>query len=244
MVRTVLCTLAVTDRLVLWDIDGTLIRGGPIAGNVFASAVERVIGRSADAHGVVMGGKTDPQIAHEILVALGVEASEAAGHVSTVIGHLEADLAAAEAELRAAGYVLPGVVGVLSALADDPRVVQSVLTGNTAANAAVKLAAFDLARYVDIDVGAFGSDDADRRMLVPVAVARARSMRGFTGSSSDVWIVGDTPRDHACAVAAGARSLLVATGKSVTRDDLEACGADAVLDDLSDVDEVLAILRP
>jgi phosphoglycolate phosphatase-like HAD superfamily hydrolase len=233
----------VTDRLVLWDIDGTLIRGGPVSGDVFTSAIERVIGRPAAAHGVTMGGKTDPQIAHEILVALGVSESDAAGHVSRVIDHLEADLAAAESALRAAGHVLPGVVDVLSALADDPRVVQSVLTGNTAANAAVKLAAFDLAGYVDLDVGAFGSDDADRRVLVPIAVARARSRRSFTGSPSDVWIVGDTPRDHACAVAGGARCLLVATGR-VGRDELEACEPDAVVDDLSDVDAVLAILRP
>jgi phosphoglycolate phosphatase len=232
----------VTDRLILWDIDGTLIRGGSIAQRVFASAVERVIGRAADSHGVVMGGKTDPQIAHEILVALGVEPAEAHGHISTVIEHLEADLAAGAAELRRDGYVLPGVVAVLSALAGDPAVVQSILTGNTGANAAVKLGAFDLARYVDIDVGAYGSDDADRRRLVPIAVERARRLRGFTGSSGDVWVVGDTPRDHECAVAGGARSLLVATGR-IGRAELEACGADAVLDDLADLDAVLAIVR-
>jgi ribonucleotide monophosphatase NagD (HAD superfamily) len=104
----------VTDRLVLWDIDGTLIRGGPVSGDVFTSAIERVIGRPAAAHGVTMGGKTDPQIAHEILVALGVSESDAAGHVSRVIDHLEADLAAAESALRAAGHVLPGVVDDLS----------------------------------------------------------------------------------------------------------------------------------
>jgi phosphoglycolate phosphatase-like HAD superfamily hydrolase len=134
------------------------------------------------------------------------------------------------------------VVEILSTLAADPSVVQSVLTGNTAANAAVKLAAFDLAGYLDVDVGAFGSDDADRRMLVPVAMERARRLRSFSGSPRDVWIVGDTPRDHECAVAGGARSLLVATGRT-ERADLEACGADAVLDDLSDVGAVLAILR-
>jgi phosphoglycolate phosphatase-like HAD superfamily hydrolase len=78
---------------------------------------------------------------------------------------------------------------------------------------------------------------------VPTAVERARSRRSFTGSPSDVWIVGDTPRDHACAVAGGARCLLVATGR-VGRDELEACEPDAVVDDLSDVDAVLAILRP
>lgn len=228
----------------LWDIDGTLIRGGAIARTVFESAIERVLGRSATEHGVVMGGKTDPQIAHEILVALGVEHDEAASHVSTVIANAEDDLAAGAELLRRDGRVLPGVIEVLPALARDPSVVQSVLTGNTAANAAVKLAAFDLAPWIDLDVGAFGSDDADRRVLVPIALARARRLRGFTGGPGDVVIVGDTVRDYECAVAGGARCVLVATGR-VTYDELRAGapGADAVLHDLSDVDAVIARLR-
>jgi phosphoglycolate phosphatase-like HAD superfamily hydrolase len=232
-------------RLVLWDIDGTLVRGGPIARTVFESAIERVIGRSAAEHGVVMGGKTDPQIAHEILVALGVEHDDASSHVSTVIAHAESDLAAAAAQLRRDGHVLPGVVEVLTGLAGDPAVVQSVLTGNTAANATVKLAAFDLAELVDVDVGAFGSDDADRRMLVPVALERTRRLRGFRGGPADVVTVGDTLRDYECALAGGARCVLVATGR-VSCEELRAGAphADAVLEDLSDVDAVLAMLRP
>ena len=237
-------TNAPPTRLVLWDIDGTLIRGGSIARTVFESAIERVIGRSAAEHGVVMGGKTDPQIAHEILVALGVEHDEAANHVSAVIAHAEDDLAAGAEQLRRDGYLLPGVAGVLSALAADPSVVQSVLTGNTAANAAVKLAAFDLAQWIDVDVGAFGSDDADRRVLVPIALERARRLRGFAGGPADVVVVGDTVRDYECAVAGGARCVLVATGR-VTHDELVAGApdADAVLHDLADVDAVVARLR-
>ena len=229
-------------RLVLWDIDGTLIRAGDIARTAFAAAVERVVGTAAAEHGVVMGGKTDPQIAHEILVALGLSDDDAAGHVGSVVAELEAELAAAEQVLRDGGRVLPGVRDVLAALHDDPDVLQSVLTGNTAANAAVKLAAFDLQRWLDVDIGAYGSDDADRRTLVPVALERARRLRGFAGGPGDVWIVGDTVRDLECAVAGGARCLLVATGR-VPRADLEAAGADAVLDDLADVDAAVACLR-
>ena len=225
-------------RLVLWDIDGTLIRAGDIARTAFAAAIERVVGTAALEHDVVMGGKTDPQIAHEILVALGLSEDEASGHVPSVITELESELAAAEEVLRTGGRVLPGVRDVLAALDDHPDVLQSVLTGNTAANAALKLAAFDLQRWLDVDIGAYGSDDADRRTLVPIALERARRQRGFTGGPADVWIVGDTVRDLECARAGGARCLLVATGR-VARDELEAAQPDAVLDDLSDVRAVV-----
>ena len=229
-------------RLILWDIDGTLIRAGEIARSAFAAAIERVIGKAAAEHGVVMGGKTDPQIAHEILVALGLSHDEAAGHVASVVSELESELAAAEDVLRSGGRVLPGVRAVLATLDEDPDVLQSVLTGNTAANAALKLATFDLQRWLDVDIGAYGSDDADRRTLVPIALGRAGRDRGFAGGPADVWIVGDTVRDLECARAGGARCLLVATGR-VPRDELSAAEPDALFDDLSDVAAVVARLR-
>lgn len=230
--------------LILWDIDGTLVRGGSVASSAFAAAVERVVGRAAADHGVSMGGKTDPQIAHEILVTLGLSADEAHTHVADVVRHLENELAAAEAQLRAGGRVLPGVVDVLRTLHGDPSVLQSVLTGNTAANAALKLAAFGLSAWLDVDIGAYGSDDADRRVLVPVALERARLLRGFAGGPGDVVVVGDTVRDYECALAGGARCVLVATGR-VPIADLRAGapGAEVVLEHLSDVDAVVARLR-
>src|SRR4051794_19302029 len=154
------------DRLLLWDIDGTLIRGGPIAGEAFAIAVERALGRHPGEHGVQMGGKTDPQIAREILMVAGVAAAEVEGHVATVVSHLEEELAAAEELLRRDGRVLPGVFELLPRLQAAPGVVQSLLTGNTAANAAVKLAAFGLGQWIDVDVAAVGGGDAGRLWLV------------------------------------------------------------------------------
>ena len=221
------------DRLILWDIDGTLIRGGPIAGEAFRAAVERVLGRGIGEHGVRMGGKTDPLIAAEILAfAQGDEAL-----VPTVIEHLEAELAGAVEALRDGGRVLPGVEALLGRLADEDGVVQSVLTGNTAANAAVKLKAFGLDRWLRADVGAFGSDHPERNQLVPVALRRL----GRLVSPERVWVVGDTPFDLACARAGGVRCLLVGTGHTPLAE-LEALDADAVLPDLSDTESVLALL--
>ena len=232
---------AVTERLVLWDVDGTLLRAGPVASSVFDVAVERALGRHPGAHGVAMSGKTDPQIALEILAAAEVHEDEAGSHLPAILRHLEDELAAAAERIREEGHVLPGVVEVLSRLHDDPGVLQTVLTGNVAGNAAVKLGAFGLERWLDLEVGAFGSDDADRRALVPVAMERARRHRGRQFTPEQVWVVGDTPGDLACARAGGARCLLVASGR-IPADVLEEAGPDLLLPDLSDTDRVLEVL--
>jgi phosphoglycolate phosphatase-like HAD superfamily hydrolase len=230
-------------RLVLWDIDGTLVRAGEIAREAFGRAVASVVERAEhEIEFVQMSGKTDLQIAREILVLAAVEDGVADGHVPTVIAHLEAELGAAEAMFRKNGRVLPGVVALLEALGEDQTVHQSVLTGNTASNAKAKLDAFGLTRHLDLDVGAFGNDDADRTKLVPIALERARRARGLSFDPSDVWIIGDSPNDYFCARAGGTRCLLVATGRP-TFDELAALGADAVLHDLSDVDRVLELVR-
>lgn len=221
-------------RLVLWDIDGTLVRAGQVAADVFASAVEHAVGRHPGAHGVRMGGKTDPQIALEILAGMGVETGE--HHLPIVLGRLEADLAGAVDLMRQAGTVLPGVAEVLACLHGEPGVAQTVLTGNTAANAATKLAAFELDQWLDLKIGAFGSDNPDRLALVPVALERA----GGRFRPDEVWVVGDTVHDLACARAGGVRCVLVRTG--ARPHELDGIDADAVLDDLSDVDAVVKLL--
>jgi phosphoglycolate phosphatase-like HAD superfamily hydrolase len=233
--------LAPVAELVLWDIDGTLVRGGGVARDVFDEAVTAVLGRHPGDHRIRMGGKTDPQIALEILAYAALEEAEASQHLPAVLAELERGLAAAAGELRRGGIVLPGVPEVLRALDAHPSVRSTVLTGNTQANALVKLAAFDLTPWIDVEIGAFGSDDADRTALVPVAMERARRVRGLDVRSADVWVVGDTPRDLACARAAGVRCALVATGHSPL-EELRATDADAVFEDLGDVDAVVDLL--
>ncbi len=227
----------------LWDVDGTLVRAGGIATEAFALAVEHAVGRHPGEHGVHMGGKTDPQIALEILAGMGLDAGQDEHHLPLVVERLEAELAEAVAVIREKGEVLPGVPAILAALHDDPDVAQSVLTGNTATNAATKLAAFDLDSWLHLEIGAYGSDDRDRRALVPIALQRAAELRGWVLTAGEVWVVGDTPNDLCCARAGGARCMLVGTGK-VPVEELSALEPDAVLDDLSDVDAVLKLLRP
>src|SRR5919197_2033028 len=175
-------------RLILWDIDGTLLAGGPVAREAFGDAVSRVTGLDASDHGVEMSGKTDPQIAMEIMERVGVPSEDARSHLPTVLLALEDGLGSQAARLRDEGRVHPGVPRLLERLSSDPRVIQSVLTGNLKANARVKLASFGLDRFVDLDVGAFGSDHHDRTELIPIALERVGVRYGLRPSPTDVWL--------------------------------------------------------
>jgi phosphoglycolate phosphatase-like HAD superfamily hydrolase len=225
-------------RLLLWDIDGTLIRAGDIGALVFDRALLRVLGTAPEAR-VLMSGKTDPQIVREYLELM--EVDDADHHLPSVLEHLEAELAAAADTISANGTVLPGVADLLRRLADEDGVLQSVLTGNIAPNAVVKLAAFGLQRWLDLEVGAYGSDHADRRELVPIARRRAAELRDATFTPEQIWVVGDSANDLACARAASVRCLLVATGRS-TAAELAALGPDALVDDLTDVEGIFGLL--
>jgi phosphoglycolate phosphatase len=231
----------VVQRLLLWDIDGTLIRGGGVGSDAINQAAAAVLGRPITGEPVMMHGKTDPQILTEIFAAAEVAQHVIAELLPAAVAEAERLMAQAEVELRARGEVIGGVREVLARAASVPGVRQTLLTGNLVGNAAVKLAAFDLTRYFDVEVGAYGSDHADRTELVPIALERVAKLRGERYDAGDVWVIGDTPGDLACARAAGVRCLLVATG-GIPMVELAALDADVVLADLTDTDPVVEIL--
>ena len=224
-------------RLVLFDIDGTLVRAGPVGAVVFNRAIEAVLGE-VPAERVSMSGKTDPQIVREYLALVH---SDDPSHMPAVLGHLERELAEAAAELARDGQPCAGAPELLAALATDNRLHLSVLTGNIAANAVVKLAAFGLDKWLDLETGAYGSDSEDRRDLVPVALNRLASLRGERLTPEETWVVGDTPLDFECANTAGAHCLLVATGR-YGPEELADLGADAVVRDFSRLEPVVNLL--
>lgn len=221
--------------LVVWDIDKTLVDAGPSSADAMNTAVSKALDRTVS-HGVRFGGKTDPRIAREILLAVGVPAPHD-DHVADILDHLE-EILAERAELVAEhGRVLPGVREVLTKLR-AAGTVQTVLTGNIKPNAIVKLAAFGLGEFVDLDIAAFGSDDSNRNVLLPLVLERAERAYGRRWSPDETWVIGDTEHDCECAAAAGAHCLLVGTGRTSVAD-LAALGPDVVLPDLSDVDRVV-----
>jgi phosphoglycolate phosphatase len=223
--------------VVLWDIDGTLMRSPGIGVRAFVAAVEEVTGRRWTPERLDFGGRTDPDIAALLLAAVGVD------DVSLVPSVLEAlvrGYAAIDADLHATVRVMPGVVAALEALA-QPGAVQTVVTGNLEVVARQKLAAARLTERLRLEFGAYGSDDhAERAALVELAISRVTAA-GTAVDRSRVWVVGDTPRDLVAARAAGVRCLLVGTGAHAY-DDLVALDADAVLPDLADPAALLEAL--
>jgi phosphoglycolate phosphatase len=217
--------------VILWDIDGTLIRskGGRVSLTAFLVALKQVAQHHDDfAYPTDAGGKTDEQIALEVLSLAEFAHDRAEALLSDFREAYRIELEQQREALVGDLRVLPGVEATLAALARQ-GVTQSLLTGNLEPIARIKLAAVGIDRYVDFKLGAYGSDHRDRTCLVPISRDRIRQK---TGQEPDpIVVIGDTPRDVACARAGGAIAVAVATGFH-TRDQLEATGADLVLDDL------------
>ena len=224
-------------RLVLWDIDGTLTHAGSVATDVFFRAVEEVVGRPPSGT-FSFSGKTDRQITEELLSLAG---SEHADHAEEILVRVERGLAARSGEIAAEGRAHAGAREAIEAFATLPGVTQTVLTGNIAPNARLKLEAFGLAAALDLDAGAYGREERDRGNLLPLAWERQRVLRGRTFTPDETWIIGDTPRDLACASLGGAHCLLVGTGR-FSADELGVLGADAVLESLADTAHVVGIV--
>jgi phosphoglycolate phosphatase-like HAD superfamily hydrolase len=229
-------------RLVLWDVDGTLVQAGEVGRDIFTEAFQTVLGRDPDqvtAKALVMAGRTDPEIALELLAAH--EVAEGERHLPAFSEALVAALAAKAAAIRERGRALPGAGEVLAALGRTDGVVQSLLTGNVQPNALLKLASFELDGYLDFDVGGFGSDHHHRPSLVEVARTKAEAKYGTAFPGTATVLVGDTPLDVAAGRAGGARVVAVATGPFGV-DELAATDADAVLPDLRDTGAAVAAI--
>lgn len=214
-------------RLVLFDVDGTLLHCGRQVRPLFAAALEEVFGTAGAVHSYSFAGRTDPRIVLDLMTGAGVPRAEVLAALPRV---REAFVARLAGGLDPAGMtLLPGVVDLLDRLAAAPGVALGLLTGNWRRGAEIKLAPFGLGRYFPF--GAFGDDGVDRAELPPVAMARAAAATGRRFRPQDVLIVGDSPEDVACARAHGVDCLAVATGWTPAAD-LAAAGAAWVAADL------------
>jgi len=234
----------VRGRLVLWDVDHTLLDAGGAGVALLRQAFTELFGCPFPAT-PPMAGRTDRAIELEILTRAGL--ADPAGQLPA-FQRLAAGLAPEFGELvRSGGRVLPGAAEALAAVAaladGSTGPVQSVLTGNLRAIARVKLAALGLDRFLDLQVGAYGDDHEVRADLVPLARASAAAAyRADFGGDATV-LIGDTPLDVEAARLTGARSVGVASG-GFTVAELAAAGADVVLPSLADTPAVLAALLP
>lgn len=225
-------------KLVLFDIDGTLVLTGGAGMQALNQVLAGAIGVADGLDGVPLAGRTDRAIIADVLARHDRHDLLDDGLLARFCGeyfrHLEQEMAKDLPGKR----VLPGVAPLLETLARRPDVELALLTGNLQEGARLKLAHFDLWRY--FPWGAFGGDTADRNALFPVAMAMARA-RGVEPRPEDVFVIGDTPHDVACARSGGARAIAVATGPYPV-EALAATGADLVLPDLSDAAPVLEMI--
>lgn len=218
-------------KLVLFDIDGTLLSTHGAAARAFRRALLEVYGETGPIETYDFHGRTDPQIARELLRLAGADdAAIDAGFDAlwrVYIRELERELAGPGVHVD----VLPGVPELLDALHARGEHLVALLTGNIEEGARLKLTAAGL--WERFDFGAYGSDHERRDRLPAVAVRRARERSGIHFRGRDVVIIGDTPFDVSCGRSLGVWAVAVATGKHSVEELVEA-GADVVLTDLSE----------
>lgn len=224
-------------NLILFDIDGTLVRCGSISKQCLAAAFEKVTNHSFP-ESVSLAGKTDPLIVREAFRAVSVAKTDWVEMEQKVLRTYPRFLEDRMADLEAASELLAGVTELLDFLAHR-RFPMALLTGNLENTARRKLDVFKLNRF--FPVGGFGSDCADRNRLARIALERACRYFDQRFEPERCWVIGDTPRDLEAAKAVGARSLGVATGP-FAEPVLEEFFPDATAPDLTSLGDIVKLL--
>jgi phosphoglycolate phosphatase-like HAD superfamily hydrolase len=226
---------AIQRRLLLFDIDGTLIHAAGAGLRSLTLALAERFGIDDDLGDIEIAGMTDSSIVVSILNKHAIPATNenVAAFLDTYVHFLSLELP------RRAGLLLPGVLELLKKLKTRTHVVLALLTGNVSRGAQLKLEHYGVWHFFEF--GAFADDHHDRNQLGPFARARAREKHGYEFEASAIDVIGDTPRDIACGKAFGARTIAIATG-SWPRAELAAHEPDFLFDDLSNVDEIIHAL--
>ena len=226
-------------RVVLFDIDGTLLWSDGAGRRALHTALMEIFGATGPADHR-FDGKTDRQIVRELMRHAGHDDATIDTRMDALLDRYVEALRHELAHPDHPPRRFPGVEELLDALEERGDVVLGLLTGNLAEGATAKL------RAVGIDpdrfrVNAFGSDHEHRPELPPIAQRRARSVIGAEVPGDRVVVIGDTPADLTCGRGIGARAIGVATGR-YTVQDLSEHGAHAVFADLTDTDAVIAAI--
>jgi phosphoglycolate phosphatase-like HAD superfamily hydrolase len=222
-------------KLLLFDIDGTLLASGGAGERALRQAVLERFGVDDDLKTIEIAGRTDSGIARQVLKKYGKPETpeEIAAFLDTYLHHLALYLPQIQ------GRLLPGIIPLLDALKNRTDVVLALLTGNVERGAKLKLSHYGVWHYFEF--GAYADDHYDRNELGHFARQRAKAKHGLEFPSEQIYVLGDTPHDIACARAIGAKAIAIATGGS-SRERLAEHSPDFLFDDLSDLPSVFAAI--
>jgi phosphoglycolate phosphatase-like HAD superfamily hydrolase len=223
-------------RLILFDIDGTLLSTDGHAGQAIARAISDTLGTAVTLTGYSYAGKTDPFIVHELAARAGLARAAVAPHMDEIFTRYCTYLHDTLSEKNT--RPLPGVHELLAALAERRDATLALLTGNIRTGAEIKLELAGLARHFQF--GAFGSDAEDRNHLVQVARERAKAHTGMEFPGARTVVVGDAVADIRCARFGAARAVAVASGVT-PRHELMALAPDALLESLRPAEALPAL---
>lgn len=222
-------------RLLLFDIDGTLITSAGAGEEALIDAMKTRFGLEEDMAGITLAGATDALIARWLLEKHGQPVT-----TENCAALLDAYLLALRDRMpRHEGRLLPGMREILLRLKERPDCVLALLTGNLSRGAEIKLGYFGVWDFFEF--GAFADDHSDRNELGKFARARARQKHGEEFAPENIYVIGDTPRDIECGRAIGAKTVAIATG-IYAMDELAAHQPDFLFADFSQTEAVLAAL--
>ncbi len=227
-------------RLILFDIDGTLLRDGVSSKIAFARALRETYNTTGPINAFKFAGMTDPECVTAIMRLAGIDERTIHQRRDECLRRY-VEILQSEMLLHDDAQLFPGVKELLERLNKLDDVLVGLLTGNVLRGAELKLRRWDLERYFRF--GAYGDDHEDRPVLAQIALEKGRTLAGRPLTGSDTTVIGDTPKDVACARAIGARAVVVATG-AVGRDELRDAAPDVLLDSFEDHTAALRALFP
>ena len=230
-------------RILLWDIDGTLIRSVRTGAykDYTIPVLEEIFGTAGRLAEMQVSGMTDLQIVYEALSNEGFSQDDVFERIDVLAERLTEEARKVTGNGTKFFELLPGVRETLQALADHPRYESALVTGNIKSMAILKMQLVGLEQYFTLP-GAFGDESHNRRDLPAKAAERIQKHLGVAIPPEHFIVIGDTPNDIDCAQHFGARAVAVGTGRTYLQEEIIACKPDALLPDLSNPRLVLETL--
>lgn len=232
-------------RILLWDIDGTLMRSTVQGGyrKYFTATMQKVFGNPGNLDEVMPSGMTDTQIMYEALRKDGFTPEQIFGRKTELLEVFQTEMKKVLAENGEPYEVLPGVPEILAETDKNPHFINALLTGNLSVAAKIKLSSVGLWHYFENAPNAFGEISHNRSDLAIEAGKLFNERYEFEFNPEQFIVIGDTPNDIACARAFGAKVVAVATGRNQSSQKLRENKPDSLLDDLSETQKVLRLLE-